>query len=57
MGAEQLMGLCTQIKKKRGHFLQVASTMGYAGICHQSDYAASKHGILGMVRDSKPEYA
>lgn len=36
------------VKRKRGHFLSVSSTMGYAGICHQSDYVATKHGLVGM---------
>lgn len=22
--------------------------MGYVGICHQSDYVATKHGLVGM---------
>lgn len=36
------------IKRKRGHFLSVSSTMGYVGICHQSDYVATKHALVGM---------
>ncbi|PWN96237.1 NAD(P)-binding protein [Tilletiopsis washingtonensis] len=40
--------LPAMVKRKRGHFLSVSSTMGLVGICHQSDYVAAKHGILGM---------
>ncbi|UZJ57558.1 hypothetical protein CBS101457_006878 [Exobasidium rhododendri] len=40
--------LPAMVKRKRGHFLSVASTMGYAGITHQSDYVATKHGLVGM---------
>lgn len=43
-----MLFLPAMIKKKRGHFLSVSSTMGYAGICHQSDYVAAKHGLVGM---------
>lgn len=43
-----MLFLPAMIKRKRGHFLSVASTMGYVGICHQSDYVATKHGLVGM---------
>jgi short-subunit dehydrogenase len=43
-----MLFLPAMIKRKRGHFLSISSTMGYAGICHQSDYVAAKHGVVGM---------
>ncbi|CAO1613779.1 unnamed protein product [Sympodiomycopsis kandeliae] len=43
-----MLFLPAMIKAKRGHFLSVASTMAFAGICHQSDYAATKHALVGM---------
>jgi len=43
-----LIFLPDMVKAKRGHFLSVSSTMGYCGICHQSDYVATKHGVVGM---------
>lgn len=43
-----MLFLPAMVKAKRGHFLSVASTMGFVGICHQSDYVATKHGLVGM---------
>lgn len=40
--------LPAMVKAGRGHFLSVASTMGLVGIVGQSDYVASKHGLVGM---------
>lgn len=43
-----MLFLPDMIKAKRGHFLSVSSTMAFFGICHQSDYAATKHALVGM---------
>ncbi|KAL1854706.1 hypothetical protein Plec18170_004797 [Paecilomyces lecythidis] len=43
-----MLFLPAMVKRKRGHFLSVSSAMGYLGICHQSDYAATKHALVGM---------
>jgi all-trans-retinol dehydrogenase (NAD+) len=43
-----MLFLPDMVKRKRGHFLSVSSTMGYVGICHQSDYVATKHALVGM---------
>ncbi|KDN43958.1 NAD(P)-binding protein [Tilletiaria anomala UBC 951] len=47
--------LPAMIKRKAGHFCSISSTMGLVGICHQSDYVATKHGLLGMYESLRYE--
>lgn len=39
-----------------GHILNTASVGGIRGVGNQSGYAASKHGVVGLTRNSAREY-
>ncbi len=39
-----------------GHVVNSASVGGIRGVGHQSGYAASKHGVVGLTRNSAREY-
>ena len=47
-----------KVMKKQGHgsIVNTASVGGIRGIGNQSGYAASKHGVVGMTRNSGIEY-
>ena len=42
--------------QKSGHIVNTASVGGIRGIGNQSGYAAAKHGVVGLTRNSAVEY-
>jgi NAD(P)-dependent dehydrogenase (short-subunit alcohol dehydrogenase family) len=43
-------------EKGTGHIVNTASVGGIRGVGNQSGYAASKHGVVGLTRNSAMEY-
>ena len=48
--------LAVMKKQNSGHIVNTASVGGIRGIGNQSGYAAAKHGVVGLTRNSAVEY-